>query len=83
MIMIRDILQKPAITVEELALITNYARSYIYQLIYHKRIPYCKRGKRVMFLTEEVMKWYKGERQLTEVEQAQNAADNILNYGKR
>lgn len=50
------------VKIEEAAKICGYKKGYVYTLVFRNTIPYIKRGRRVLFDTEELENWIKAGR---------------------
>ena len=54
----------------------------IYGLTHKREIPFCKRGKRLLFRREDIEKWVAGSRRQT-VDEIRADALNSLTVGRR
>ncbi len=73
------LLQKEVLTIEELSLYTGYTIDYIYKMVSLKQIPYSKpNGKKLFFSKERIVEWLSSNKQLSEQELEEKAANYIL-----
>ena len=53
------------IDIDEVSHITGKAKATIYSMVCRREIPCCKRGKRLYFYEDEIMRWIEQGRKLT------------------
>lgn len=70
------------LTIEEVAKYINMAVSSVYGFVHNKRIPYIKRGKRLIFEKSKIDEWLQGGRQRTIQEIEDNACNNFFTSKK-
>ena len=67
------------LTIEETAKYINMAVSSVYGFVHFKRIPYIKRGKRLIFEKSKIDEWLQAGRKLTADEIKESAISNFQN----
>lgn len=78
-----DSLENEFLTVEETAKYINMAVSSVYGLVHTKRIPYIKRGKRLIFEKSKINEWLHAGRQKTKEEIEEEALASITYKPRR
>jgi len=71
------------LTIMEAGKLICLSKNTIYKMVQKRLLPYCKRGKKLYFLKEELLKWIKEGKQKTEVELTTEAEEVFISKNKR
>ena len=66
------------LTIEEVAKYINMAVSSVYGFVHTKRIPYIKKGKRLIFEKSKIDEWLQSGRRRTTQEIEENATSRFI-----
>ena len=75
-----DVVENELLTIEETAKYINMAVSSVYGLVHTKRIPYIKRGKRLIFERTKINEWLHAGRQKTREEIEEQALSEMHSF---
>ena len=71
------------LTITEAGELLHLSTNTIYKLAQHRAIPYIKKGKRLIFLKEELISWLKTGKKKTEAELRAEAENSLIANNKK
>lgn len=69
--------EKELLSIQQASELINLSVPTIYSKVSRREIPFCKKGKRLYFSTEELLDWIKSGRHQTQLELLESTQDRL------